>query len=191
MKPRLEKKLSKALVAIFAGTKQLAGAWIDNEYYRETHSTWSDTLTPKQVRENRETRVSVNHMPCVGGELDYWGEGTDWYTVHCAFKRNVCDGIWYEDELFRLSHRWDDQPPRTAEEEARLGVLQARAQRESRRLRKGLHLLAHAREQAAVLRMKEAIQARNLAASKARWAAEAAARKETQQIQPETEGTPA
>lgn len=36
MKPRIEKKLSKKLVAIFEGTRQFDSVWIDNEYYRET-----------------------------------------------------------------------------------------------------------------------------------------------------------
>lgn len=178
MKPRIEKKLSKALVAIFDGTKQLDHAWIDKEYHRDTHySRGKAVLSPKQKRENREARVAVSHVPSVGGEADYWGEGTDWYTVHCAYTRATCDGIWYAEELFRLSHRWDGQPPLTPEEQARLEFLTAQAKRQSRRCRKGLHLLALARDEAAVMRFKEAIQADQLAASKARWAAEAAARK--------------
>lgn len=177
MKPRIEKKLSKALVAIFQDTREFQGVWIDNEWYRDTPHGRQENLSGKQERQNRECRVAVNHMPSVGGEADYWGEGTDWYTVHCAYIRATCEGIWYAEELFRLSHRWDGQPPLTAEEQARLEFLTAQARRQSRRCRKGLHLLALARDEAAVMRFKEAIQAAQLSASKARWAAEAAARK--------------
>jgi hypothetical protein len=191
MKPRIEKKLSKALVVIFAGTKQFAGVWIDKEWYRETPFWRGENLKAKQERQNRECRVAVNHVPSVGGEADYWGEGTDYYTVHNAYIRSVCDGIWYGEELFHLSHRYDDQPPLTPVEQARLEFLTAQARRQSRHARKGLHLLALARKEAAVMRFKEAIQADQLAASKARWAAEAATHKATQQIQPETKGTPA
>lgn len=188
MKPRMEKKLSKALVAIFGGTKVLASAWVDNEFHRHSpHSAWKDkpALTGKQKRQNRECRVSVNHMPSIGGEADYWGEGSDWYSVHHAYSECACDGIWYADELFRLTHRYPDEPPLTSEKQERLAALQARAKRQSRRLRIPRNLLAHAREAAAVARFEEAIRADQLAASRARWAAEAAERKAAQQPQPE------
>lgn len=187
MKPRMEKKLSKALVAIYGGTKVLASAWVDNEYCRETLYAWKDKppLTPKQVRYNRECRVSVSHMPSIGGEVDHMGEGSDWQSVQSAYIETVRDGIWYSDELFRLTHRYPDEPPLTPEEQERLAVLQARAKRQSRRLRIPRNLLAHAREEAAVARFEEAIRADQLAASRARWAAEAAERKTAQQPQSE------
>jgi hypothetical protein len=179
MKPRIEKKLSKKLVAIFEGTRQFNSAWIDNEYYRETHYSYQGkpALTPAQVRYNRESRVSVSHVPSVGGEADYWGEGTDYFTVHAAYEREVADGIWYEDELFRLTHRYPDDPELTVDEQARKAFLLARAKRLSRCRRKGLHMLAIARAEATVMRFKEAIKARDLAASRSRWAAERKAAK--------------
>ncbi|EKT4478405.1 hypothetical protein QEL91_004131 [Pseudomonas putida] len=174
MKPRIEKKLSKKLVAIFEGTRQFDSVWIDNEYCRDTHYSYrgEPALTPAQVRHNRESRVSVNHVPSVGGEADYWGEGTDYFTVRAAYEREVADGIWYEDELFRLTHRYPDDPGLSIQEQARKAFLLARAKRLTRHRRKGLHMLALARAEAAVMRFKEAIQARDLAASRARWAVE-------------------
>ena len=184
MKPRIEKKLSKALVAIFEGTKVLERAWVDAEFYRDTPYWRGKNLTGKQERKRRECRVAVNHVPSVGGEADYWGEGTDYYTVHCAYARQVREVIWYAVDLYRLSCRYPGEPPLTPEEQERLAVLKAGAKRQSRRLRIGHHLLAHAREEAAVARFEEAIRADQLAASKARWAAEAAARKAAEQAAP-------
>lgn len=170
MKPRIEKKLSKALVAIFKGARLLDSAWIDGEYFRDTVYAWpSDTeLTPKKVRYNRECNVRVNHMPCIGGEADYWGEGTDWHTVH-AYYLSCADGDIYfgNDELFGLSHRFDDEPL-TQEQQTRLDVLMAIANRQAKRVKNGRHLLAHAREEAAPLRFKEAIRAQAVLDRKAR-----------------------
>lgn len=189
MKPRIEKKLSKALVAIFQGTKVLERAWVDGEFYRDTPYWRGKNLTGKQERQNRECRVAVNHVPSVGGEADYWGEGTDYYTVHCSYARQVREVIWYADDLYRLSCRFPDDPPLTPEEQERLAVLQANAKRQSRRLRIPRNLLTHAREEASVARFAEAIRADQLAASRAKWAAEAAERKAAQQ--PKAEGLPA
>lgn len=85
MKPRIEKKLSKKLHAILGNT--IGKVWIDDEYYlapphfRDRHGDRRPPLTGRQERENREVRVRVNHMPSIGGGLDYWGEGEDWYSV--------------------------------------------------------------------------------------------------------------
>jgi len=86
MKPRIEKKLSKKLHAILGNL--LGEVWIDNElelhqpHWRYRHGPDDrPPLTGKQKRQNREVRVSVNHMPSIGGGLDYWGEGQDWHSV--------------------------------------------------------------------------------------------------------------
>jgi hypothetical protein len=63
------------------------------------------------------------------------------------------------DELFRLTHRFDDDMVLTAEQVARRDELLVIARRQSRRMKNGRHLLAHAREEAAPLRFKEAIRA--------------------------------
>lgn len=81
MKPRIEKKLSKRLLQI--SPSLFEDAWIDNEWEHWTkHYAHNDeTLTPRQIRENLQQRVSVNHVPSVGGGVDYWGEGQDAYTL--------------------------------------------------------------------------------------------------------------
>lgn len=86
MKPRIEKKLSKKLHVILGDL--LGKVWIDNElqlhqpHWRYRHGPDDrPPLTGKQKRENWQMRVCVNHMPSIGGELDYWGEGTDWHSV--------------------------------------------------------------------------------------------------------------
>lgn len=84
MKPRIEKKLSKKLHAILGNL--IGEVWIDKElelyrpHYRHNNRD-NAPLTSKQERENRQMRVSVNHMPSIGGGLDYWGEGQDWHSV--------------------------------------------------------------------------------------------------------------
>lgn len=85
MKPRIEKKLSKKLHAILGNT--IGKVWIDDElelsqpHWRCRHGDSRPPLTSKQKRENWQTRVSVNHMPSIGGGLDYWGEENDWHSV--------------------------------------------------------------------------------------------------------------
>ena len=85
MKPRIEKKLSKKIHTILGNL--LGEVWIDNELeLHQPHWRWHNgddrpPLTGNQERENRQMRVSVNHMPSIGGGLDYWGEGEDWHSV--------------------------------------------------------------------------------------------------------------
>lgn len=184
MKPRIEKKLSKALVAIFEGTSEFGSVWIDDQYYRHQlyPSEFGGKLKPSQIRYNLQRRVSVNHMPSIGGEADYWGEGTDYHSVHHTYDNGLWALCLYTDELCRvdcLTPRPQEGTPEHAEWEAQKAALLAKADRDYRRIRPGNRLLAHAREEAAVLRFKESIQADRLAASKARWAAERAARKAT------------
>ncbi|MDM5134011.1 hypothetical protein OB953_00090 [Aeromonas salmonicida] len=84
MKPRIEKKLSKKIHSILGNL--LGEVWIDNElelhqpHWRH-HNSDNRPLTGKQKRENWQMRVSVNHMPSIGGGLDYWGEGQDWHSA--------------------------------------------------------------------------------------------------------------
>jgi len=69
MKPRIEKKLSKRLAAIFAGLPSGGGIWIDREVERSKNYGWADKpLTPAEIRHNQRIRVSVNNVPSVGGE---------------------------------------------------------------------------------------------------------------------------
>lgn len=85
MKPRIEKKLSKKIHAILGNL--LGEVWIDNELeLHQPHWRWRNgddrpPLTGNQERQNRQMRVSVNHMPSIGGGLDYWGEGQDWHSL--------------------------------------------------------------------------------------------------------------
>lgn len=89
MKPRIAKKLSKKLAVILQSVKGFTSrdVWIDKEFSSEKyplHYNYENPngLTSKQKRQNYERLgVSVNNMPSVGGELDYWGEGTDWCSV--------------------------------------------------------------------------------------------------------------
>lgn len=89
MKPRIEKKLSKRLANILYETQGFTpkDVWVDSEYelfpvhYRHQNN---GMLTAKQKRKNYEQRVRVNHIPSVGGGLDYWGEGCDSHTVFRA-----------------------------------------------------------------------------------------------------------
>jgi hypothetical protein len=81
MKPRIEKKLSKRLVQL--APSLFHDSWIDDQWEARTQHYAHNNggkLTPGQIRENRQARVRVNHMPSVGGGLDYWGEGNDWWT---------------------------------------------------------------------------------------------------------------
>lgn len=63
MKARIEKKLSKRLVQL--APTRFKDSWIDPEVTERA--------------ENQGSRVS--HCPVVGGGVDYFGEGMDWYTV--------------------------------------------------------------------------------------------------------------
>ncbi|WP_237673489.1 hypothetical protein [Vreelandella profundi] len=108
MKPRIEKKVSKKLAAILGD--ELGRVWIDDEYEPGFSYPWpGEPLTEKKVRENKQSRVRVNHMPSIGGELDYWGEGQDWHTVY-ELASNVFswDNV-YIDEDGELARCKDDQ----------------------------------------------------------------------------------
>lgn len=97
MRPRIEKKVSKKLMAILGDA--LGKVWIDDElelfppHWKHNNG---GKLTPKQMRENRQQQVAVNHMPSIGGGLDYWGEGTDWDSVY----QRACNVLMWEDAEF-------------------------------------------------------------------------------------------
>jgi hypothetical protein len=95
MKPRTEKKLSKKLARILRNVRGFTDkdVWIDSELELYTrHYNWRNEgrLTSKQKRQNYERRVRVNHMPSVGGGVDYWGEGEDHYSVFYAATEMLC-----------------------------------------------------------------------------------------------------
>lgn len=176
MKPRIEKKLSKKLVEIFSGTKQFDGVWTDNEYCRwPIRPEIGESLTPGEIRKNREARASVTDIPSIGGEPDYWGEGSDYHTVYERYVRDMGNLIWYAQELFRLTHRWPDDPPLTVADEARKAFLLKDAARRTRRICKGSILLPLARVDALHTRHKEEYLQMRMDASRARWEAEKAA----------------
>jgi len=68
MKARIEKKLSKRLVEI--APSLFRGAWVYS-------------CEPSMLAEKQGSRVS--NVLCVGGGVDYWGEGEDDYTVWRAW----------------------------------------------------------------------------------------------------------
>lgn len=68
MKARIEKKLSKRLVEI--APSLFRGAWVDLE-------------EPSELAWKQGSQVS--HVWSIGGGVDYWGEGTDWYTLWAAW----------------------------------------------------------------------------------------------------------
>lgn len=63
MKARIEKKLSKRLLAL--APTAFKDSWVDTEVFE---LAW-------------EQGTSVSHIPMTGGEPDYYGEATDAYTL--------------------------------------------------------------------------------------------------------------
>jgi hypothetical protein len=97
MKPRIEKKLSKKLAEILKDKQGFKPdqVWINNEYAEKFKIHWEhenpNGLTSKQKRQNYEhLGVEVDNMPTIGGELDYWGEGTDYESVFLRAQDTVC-----------------------------------------------------------------------------------------------------
>lgn len=90
MKPRIEKKLSKRLAIILKNVRGYTpkDVWIDNDYelWPKYYAEKSKPLTSRQKRKNYQQRVRVNNMPSVGGGVDYWGEGEDYYSVFASVK---------------------------------------------------------------------------------------------------------
>lgn len=73
MKARIEKKLSKRLLEIVPSL--FRGAWIDSE-------------EPSELAWKQGSRVS--HVWSIGGEVDYWGEGSDWYSLWSVWASSDC-----------------------------------------------------------------------------------------------------
>ncbi len=76
MKARVIKKLSKRVKEILP--KEFACSWVDVEVMEEA---W-------------EQGSRVSHCVMVGGELDYWGEGTDYFSAISAFADTL---VWRLD----------------------------------------------------------------------------------------------
>jgi hypothetical protein len=102
VKPRIEKKLSKKLHAILGN--KLGKVWIDDEkewdkpHWRHRFDDDRPPLTGKQKRQNWETNVRVNHIPSIGGGLDYWGEEEDWCSVLESAKEWLYWGLATTDD---------------------------------------------------------------------------------------------
>ncbi len=90
MKARIVKKLSKRIKELLP--KQYEESWVDEEIMCEA---WVDKNT-------------INNSLRIGGELDYWGEGTDDYSILEHFKSFIYDwGFW---GLYPEGHRFENLP---------------------------------------------------------------------------------
>lgn len=72
MKARVEKKLSKRLVALHPALYRKA--WRDDEISERAY----------------EQRTRIRHVLSVGGGTDYWGDGQEAYTVWADWRMNWC-----------------------------------------------------------------------------------------------------
>jgi hypothetical protein len=93
MNQRIVKKLSKKLASIVGD--RFGEVWIDHEV-EPWPIHWAHAqdkpLTKKQVRQNIESESSrINHIVSIGGELDYWGEGTDYFTLFEYMSDMFCE----------------------------------------------------------------------------------------------------
>lgn len=120
MKPRIEKKLSKRICAILANhPRRLGAVWIDSEFERYVFLPYDRAPTAAEQRRRWECSVKVNHMPSLGGEADYWGEGSDYYSVYhlfreCAYWDQPKMSAWLNAENARmgteLDAKWSGKP---------------------------------------------------------------------------------
>ncbi len=93
MKARIIKKLSKKIKNILP--KEFECSWVDNEIMDDSYDQGS--------------RVSRCLM--VGGELDYWGEGTEYYSVISAFADSL---VWLLDlPKHPVGHEFEGLPNTT------------------------------------------------------------------------------
>lgn len=113
MKPRIEKKLSKKLAVLLVNDPHYAGQiWVDRGYCRSTHYSVEKPLTPRQRRYNFEAKTGVNRIPSIGGEADYFGEGTDHSTLWEHYWRGAYDSTYYADVDWGLEfHRYRENDP--------------------------------------------------------------------------------
>lgn len=146
MKPRIEKKLSKRLAAIFKGLPSGQGIWIDSEIERPKNYGWTERpLTPAQIRHNQQIRVAVNHVPSVGGEYcSYVGDCSDHFTLYQWYYDQARCEVFYAPEFDDMNFD-DPDAPKSPEEETRIEALWEKARRQWGRLRPAPQLLAHAR----------------------------------------------
>ncbi|MGQ7253942.1 hypothetical protein [Vreelandella titanicae] len=104
MKPRILKKLSKKALAIYAASprrdlqREAERSWIDNEFEQEWLCRERRLESAKKERAHRQGRVRVNHVPSIGGEADYFGEGTEFRTFY----------EWAFEYVWSTSINWDD-----------------------------------------------------------------------------------
>lgn len=90
MKARVEKKLSKRLVAVHPAL--YGEAWIDKE--------------PSELAYEQNSRI--NNVMSVGGGVDYWGEGQDAYTCWADWRMNW---MWHGPFApYPKGHRYQDFP---------------------------------------------------------------------------------
>ena len=93
MKARIIKKLSKKISELLP---------------KEYEDKWLDT-NDRLLCESYEQGSRVKNCWYIGGELDYWGEGTDDYTIIEDFKRNFItwQGYW---GFYESGHKFEGMP---------------------------------------------------------------------------------
>jgi hypothetical protein len=113
MKPRIEKKLSKKLAVLLKNERGYAGRiWLDDGYCRSTIYGHEKPLTPRQRRYNLESKTSIKSVPSIGGESDYFGEGTDHSTLWKYFRGGAYDEAYYAGVDWGLEfHRYRENDP--------------------------------------------------------------------------------
>jgi len=117
MKARIEKKLSKRLVEI--APSLFPGAWLDKDEPSELAC---------------EQRTCVSHIWSIGGGIDYWGEGTDSFTLWDAWAGGRQHGwCWAGDfPVFPHGHELAGYPDTTGFKPTTQNLLKLASQCEAR-----------------------------------------------------------
>lgn len=117
MKARIEKKLSKRLVEI--APTIFEHAWLDKD-------------EPSKLA--CEQRSCVSHVWSIGGEVDYWGEGTDWYTLWDSWTGCRDYSWWWHGGFpaFPHGHEFEGWPDTTGFKPTTQNLLKLAAQCEAR-----------------------------------------------------------
>ncbi len=90
MKARIIKKLSKKLKRQLP--EMFKDSWVDKEVMDDSYDQGS----------------RVSHCLMIGGELDYWGEGTEYCNCLLHFKDSV---VWIlELPVYPEGHEFEDHP---------------------------------------------------------------------------------
>lgn len=112
MKARIEKKLSKRLVQI--APTLFKGWWVEDE---RAGLAWKQGSC-------------VSHVPMVGGEVDYWGEGQDAYTVWADWLYNY----YWSDRFssYPVGHKFEGYPDTTGFKPTTKNLLRLAAEQEER-----------------------------------------------------------